>query len=137
MIKRDLEPAPLTPLRQFPVVALVGLRQVGKTTLARAIARKLGRAVYLDMERPSDAAKLFDAELYLEPLTDRLVILDEIQRRPELFPVLRSLVDAKRRNGRFIKPDAAYVVYSEKERYPLGRGVEALPVAMLKKVLQE
>lgn len=55
----------------------------------------------------------------------------------ELFPVLRSLVDAKRRNGRFIKPDAAYVVYSGKERYPLGRGVEALPVAMLKKVLQE
>lgn len=82
MIKRDLEPAPLTPLRQFPVVALVGLRQVGKTTLARPIARKLGRAVYLDMERPSDVAKLFDAELYLEPLTDRLVILDEIQRRP-------------------------------------------------------
>ncbi|MFN0040054.1 MAG: ATP-binding protein [Burkholderiales bacterium] len=102
MIKRDLEPVLLASLRQFPVVALVGPRQVGKTTLARAVARKLGRAVYLDMERPSDAAKLSDAELYLEPLADRLVILDEIQRRPELFPVLRSLVDAKRRNGRFL-----------------------------------
>ena len=64
--------------------------------------RKPGQAVYLDMERPSDAAKLSDAELYLEPLADRLVILDEVQRRPDLFPLLRSLVDARRRNGRFL-----------------------------------
>ena len=102
MIKRALEPLLLTSLRRFPVVALVGPRQVGKTTLARTVARKLGRVVYLDLERPSDAAKLTDPELYLEPLADRLVILDEIQRRPELFPVLRSLVDAKRANGRFL-----------------------------------
>ena len=102
MIKRDLEPVLLSSLRRFPVVALVGPRQAGKTTLARAIARKLGRAVYLDLERPSDAARLTDAELYLEPLAGRLVILDEIQRRPELFPILRSLVDAKRTNGRFL-----------------------------------
>ena len=99
MIKRDLEPLLLTSLRRFPVVALVGPRQVGKTTLARTVARKLGHVVYLDLERPSDAAKLADPELYLEPLAGRLVILDEIQRRPELFPVLRSLVDAKRANG--------------------------------------
>ena len=64
--------------------------------------RKLRGADYLDLERPSDAARLTDPELYLEPLADRLVILDEIQRRPELFPVLRSLVDAKRANGRFL-----------------------------------
>ncbi len=102
MKKRDLEPALLTSLRHFPVVALLGPRQVGKTTLARTVARKLGHAVYLDMERPSDAAKLTDPELYLEPLADRLVILDEVQRRPDLFPVLRSLVDAKRTNGRFL-----------------------------------
>lgn len=106
MKKRDLEPALLTSLRHFPVVALVGPRQVGKTTLARAVARKLGHAVYLDMERPSDAARLTDPELYLEPLADRLVIIDEIQRRPELFAVLRSLVDApqskRRKNGRFL-----------------------------------
>ena len=102
MIKRDIEPRLLLSLRRFPVVGLVGPRQVGKTTLARAVARKLGNAVYLDMERPSDAARLTDPELYLEPLAGRLVIIDEIQRRPDLFPVLRSLVDAKRANGRFL-----------------------------------
>jgi predicted AAA+ superfamily ATPase len=102
MKKRDLELALLTSLGHFPVVALLGPRQVGKTTLARAVARKLGHAVYLDLERPSDAAKLADPELYLEPLANRLVILDEVQRHPELFPVLRSLVDAKRTNGRFL-----------------------------------
>jgi uncharacterized protein len=101
MRKRYLESDLLQSLRHFPVVALVGPRQVGKTTLARVLSRKFGGAVYLDMERPSDAARLADPELYLESLADRLVILDEIQRRPELFPVLRSLVDAKRRNGRF------------------------------------
>ena len=102
MKKRDLEPVLRASLRRFPVVALAGPRQVGKTTLARTVARKLGNAVYLDMERPSDAARLADPELYLEPLAGRLVILDEIQRRPELFPVLRGLVDAKRANGRFL-----------------------------------
>ncbi len=102
MKKRNLEPALLASLRHFPLVALLGPRQVGKTTLARNVARKIGHAVYLDMERPSDAAKLADPELYLEPLANRLVILDEVQRRPELFPVLRSLVDAKRTNGRFL-----------------------------------
>jgi predicted AAA+ superfamily ATPase len=65
-------------------------RQVGKTTLAHAVARRLGRAVYPDLERPSDSARLADPELYLEPLADRLVIIDEIQRAPALFPVLRG-----------------------------------------------
>ena len=102
MIKRLLEPALLASLRRFPVVGLVGARQVGKTTLARVVARRVGRAAYLDLERPSDTARLTDPEIYLEPLADRLVIIDEIQRRPELFPVLRSLIDARRRNGRFL-----------------------------------
>jgi hypothetical protein len=53
-----------------------------------------GRAVYLDLERPSDSARLADPELYLEPLADRLVVIDEIQRLPALFPVLRSLLYA-------------------------------------------
>lgn len=103
MINRTLEPKILASLQRFPVVALIGPRQVGKTTLARTIVRKLGRAVYLDLERPSDLAKLADPELYLEPLAGHLVVLDEIQHRPELFPVQRSLVDAKRANGRFLK----------------------------------
>jgi predicted AAA+ superfamily ATPase len=90
-------------LRRFPAVALVGARQVGKTTLARRMLRRIpGRAVLLDLERPSDLAKIAEPELYLEPLARKLVVLDEVQRAPGLFPVLRALVDAHRRPGRFL-----------------------------------
>ncbi|MDP2990845.1 MAG: AAA family ATPase, partial [Kiritimatiellota bacterium] len=65
-------------------------------------AERSPQAVYLDLERPSDVAKLADAELYLSRHVNTLVVLDEIQRRPDLFPVLRSLVDQDRRNGRFL-----------------------------------
>lgn len=102
MIRRYLEPVLLASLKRFPIVGLVGARQVGKTTLARAVARRVGRAAYLDLERPSDLARLSDPEFYLEPLADRLVIIDEIQRSPALFPVLRGLVDTRRRTGRFL-----------------------------------
>jgi len=89
-------------LTEAPVVALLGPRQCGKTTLARALVADFEKAVYLDLERPSDLRKLSDPELYLGPLSDRLVVLDEIQRVPNLFPVLRSLVDENRRPGRFL-----------------------------------
>ena len=90
-------------LGSFPVVGLVGARQVGKTTLARMLAEERpGRVIYLDLERPSDLARLAEPELYLRQHEERLVILDEIQRRPDLFPVLRPLVDARRRSGRFL-----------------------------------
>jgi len=102
MIKRHLEALLLASLRRFPVVGLVGPRQVGKTTLARAVARRFGESVYLDLERPSDVARLADPELYLEAREKHLVVIDEIQRNPALFPVLRSLVDARRKNGRFL-----------------------------------
>lgn len=102
MIKRDLEPQILAALGQFPCVALLGARQVGKTTLARRIAAAKPGAVFLDLERPSDAAKLIEPELFLGPLADRLVVLDEVQRVPNLFPVLRSLVDERARAGRFL-----------------------------------
>ena len=102
MIRRQLEAVLLASLRRFPVVGLVGARQVGKTTLGRAVADRVGGALYLDLERPSDGARLADPELYLELQAERLVVIDEIQRNPALFPVLRSLVDARRRNGRFL-----------------------------------
>lgn len=103
MIRRHLIPALGQSMARFPVVALVGARQVGKTTLARALAQELGKpALYLDLERPSDLAKLAAPELYLEQHADKLVILDEIQRMPALFPLLRALVDSRRRNGRFL-----------------------------------
>jgi len=98
MLTRTLSTTLQNRLLQTPVVALLGSRQVGKTTLARAL--KLEKpSHYLDLERPSDIAKLADPELYLGSFANQLVILDEIQRLPNIFPVLRSLVDERRRAG--------------------------------------
>ena len=79
-------------LRQFPAVALLGPRQVGKTTLARSIAGERP-TTYLDLENPADLEKLSDARGYLSAQRGKLVIIDEIQRVPELFQVLRGLID--------------------------------------------
>lgn len=88
--------------RTFPVVAILGARQVGKTTLARAFGETSGGPVtHFDLERAADLALLADPELVLAPLQG-LVILDEIQRRPELFPVLRVLVDRPESDTRFL-----------------------------------
>lgn len=98
MILRDLTSTLRPRVSETPVVALLGSRQVGKTTLALAL--ELYKPThYLDLERPSDVAKLADPELYLGGFSNHLVILDEIQRLPDLFPVLRSLVDERRRAG--------------------------------------
>ena len=87
-------------LEETPAVALLGPRQVGKTTLARAIAAETSDCLYLDLENPADAARLADPGRYLELHADRLVILDEIQRMPDLFRVLRGQIDERRRRGR-------------------------------------
>jgi len=90
-------------LSRFPVVALIGPRQVGKTTLALNVAAEAGRPiVHLDLERPSHVARLAEPERYLEQHQEALVVLDEVQRVPELFPVLRALDDARRTAGRFL-----------------------------------
>jgi len=103
MIPRILQEKAVHSLVHFPVVAIVGARQVGKTTLAKNIRDKFyPDAIYLDLERPSDIDKLREAELYLEHYKDRLVIIDEIQRLPELFPLLRALSDSYHRNGCFL-----------------------------------
>lgn len=100
---RSLLPQLQSSLEEFPAVGLIGPRQVGKTSLARLLAKNWGgKAVMLDLERPSDLAKLTEPELFLEPLAQSLVILDEIQLRPALFPVLRALIDSDRRPGRFL-----------------------------------
>jgi len=98
MIDRQLTPSIAAALSDYPAVALLGARQVGKTTLARQMGDARS-AVYLDIERPSDRQKLTDAEAYLSLHSQRLVVLDEVQHMPELFPVLRSLVDEGRRAG--------------------------------------
>jgi predicted AAA+ superfamily ATPase len=89
-------------LKSFPVVAIVGARQIGKTTLARMLSsQRKGPVLRFDLEDPRDLVRLSDPMLTLEPLRG-LVILDEIQRRPELFPVLRVLVDRRPLRARFL-----------------------------------
>jgi hypothetical protein len=88
-------------LSEQPVVALLGARQVGKTTLARQVAQAYGDGVaFFDLESSRDLAKLADPMLALEPLRG-LVVLDEVQRRPDIFPTLRVLAD-RRRGARFL-----------------------------------
>ena len=101
MITRSLENRLNRALDSMPVVALLGPRQVGKTTLALEIAGKRleKKWTYLDLELESDLSKLTDAESYLKGFEGRLLIIDEVQRRPELFPLLRGLVDARKRKG--------------------------------------
>jgi hypothetical protein len=89
-------------IRQFPVVAIVGARQVGKTTLARGLgAVRRGPATSFDLESAEDLALLHDPMLALRPLRG-LVVIDEIQKRPDLFPTLRVLVDEPRVSRRFL-----------------------------------
>ena len=89
-------------LRENPVVALLGARQVGKTTLARElIQQRRGPATWFDLEQPRDLRQLDEPTLALEPLRG-LVVLDEVQNRPELFPVLRVLADRSPRPARFL-----------------------------------
>lgn len=99
MIPRRLF-APLTSaLAEVPAVALLGPRQAGKTTLAHEVAATRP-TVYLDLESEADRAKLSEPELYLAQHVDKLVVLDEIQRTPHLFRILRGLIDKGRRSGR-------------------------------------
>ena len=87
-------------LSRVPVVALLGARQVGKTTLAREIARRrTGPTHVFDLESSADVARLADPLLTLAPLRG-LVVVDEVQRRPDLFPSLRVLADRPRRPAR-------------------------------------
>jgi len=87
----------------MPAVALLGPRQVGKTTLVKQIAAaNPENFIYLDLESTADLAKLQDAELFLTNYEDKTVVIDEIQHLPELFPVLRSLIDKDRKPGRFL-----------------------------------
>lgn len=89
-------------LRDNPVVSLVGPRQAGKTTLARMVAEQSTAAVhFFDLESPVDLARLSNPELALRPL-EGLVVLDEVQRRPDLFPLLRVLADRPSTPARFL-----------------------------------
>jgi uncharacterized protein len=102
MIERTIKNELLHSLEMFPAVALVGSRQSGKTTLAKMLQAHFPKVLYLDLELPSDYAKLDHAELFLKHYEDHLIIIDEIQTRGELFPLLRALIDQNRKAGRFL-----------------------------------
>jgi len=135
VIKRDKELKTITKLlRRHPVVGIVGARQVGKTTLARmVVARKKGPYAYFDLENPEDLARLADPMLALKDLKG-LVVIDEIQQHPDLFTVLRVLVDRPKSNTRFLvlgsaSPDllrqssetlAGRIIYHELGGFTLG-----------------
>ena len=99
MIQRYIEPLLQEYLHEFPAVALVGPRQVGKTTLALETAQQYN-AIYLDLESDADRIKLSDPVLYLSNYPDALFILDEVHRLPNLFQNLRGLIDQRRRQGK-------------------------------------
>lgn len=105
MIKRRLVTRLERQVDRFSAVGIIGSRQVGKTTLAKTIARNR-KSIYLDLENPDDLIKLDNPVRYFTDNSDRLIILDEIQRKPEIFPVLRSVIDQNReqgkRNGQFL-----------------------------------
>ncbi len=103
MINRLIENTVFEYLKFFPCVGIVGARQVGKTTLVKAIQTKiLKKTQYIDLELPEDRLKLTEPSLYLSRFADQLIIIDEIQQQPELFPILRSLIDQNREAGRFL-----------------------------------
>ncbi len=103
MIKRILEDEIFELLSIFPVIGIIGPRQSGKTTLAKMLIKRYPKnSIYLDLESPSDRNKLKRPEIFFDDNKNNCVVLDEIQRMPELFPLLRSVIDNHRIPGSFI-----------------------------------
>ncbi|MEM6698411.1 MAG: AAA family ATPase, partial [Bacteroidota bacterium] len=103
MIQRLLTEKILRDLEWSPIVGLVGSRQVGKTTLAKSLQSQLDKpSIYLDLELDTDRYKLQEAELYFTQHDDKCLIIDEVQILPELFALLRAIVDQRREAARFI-----------------------------------
>ena len=98
MLQRTLYAVVQARLEKSAAVAILGPRQVGKTTLSQQLAKNI-KSVYLDLEEPRDIQKLSDPNFYFDQQDDRLIIIDEVQRRPDLFPLLRSQIDRNRRKG--------------------------------------
>jgi hypothetical protein len=101
-IERFITPQILKKTSAMPAVAILGPRQCGKSTLAKKILSRLDNTLYIDLELPSDLNKLADAEAFFKMNSDKLICIDEIQRAPDLFPLLRSIIDINNRNGQFI-----------------------------------
>jgi len=102
LIERHLTSILTESMKHFPVVAVTGPRQCGKSTLIRNMLRNDRGYVHLDLERQSDLQKLDEAEWYLQTQKGKTICLDEVQRKPEIFMLIRSLVDEWQINGSFI-----------------------------------
>jgi predicted AAA+ superfamily ATPase len=124
-------------LRRQPVVGVLGPRQIGKTTVARALAESAGvPTARFDLEDPVDAGRLADAATALTALRG-LMVIDEIQRRPELFPVLRVLADRPRRPATTdLALDRLDVIHVGKDTYPLTDRVRAVAFDQLHEALK-
>lgn len=100
MIKREKYHHLITALQKMPVVTLIGPRQAGKTTLALEVSKQIEKPVtYVDLESDSDFNKFSDAEAYLKRFAGQLLIIDEVQSKPDIFRILRGIVDERKRNG--------------------------------------
>ncbi|MGM0609400.1 MAG: ATP-binding protein, partial [Candidatus Muiribacteriota bacterium] len=106
MIKRKITQNILKSMEIFPAISILGSRQVGKTTLAKNILEILNNqkidSIYLDLELPSDFNILNNSELFFENNQNKTIIIDEIQVKPDLYPIIRAFIDKNRKNGKFI-----------------------------------
>lgn len=102
IIKREITDTIKSRLKNYPAVALLGARQAGKSTLAGMVIEHIPKAIHLDLERPADLNKLTDPEAFFAQFSDHMICLDEIQRAPDVFPILRGVIDRNRRHGQFL-----------------------------------
>lgn len=115
-------------LRRYPICALLGPRQVGKTTLAEYYADTYfpGKAHFIDLEKPEDLARLQNPMLTLSKIEEPLIVIDEIQRRPDLFPILRVLADQTRGLGREGTKKRSFLILGSASRNLLKQSSESL-----------
>jgi predicted AAA+ superfamily ATPase len=100
---RSLFPEAIARIKRYPAVGIMGARQVGKTTLSSQLVKVLDRKVlHIDLENSDHVALLNDAQAFLWANKDKLIVIDEVQRMPTLFPLMRSLIDRDRRPERFL-----------------------------------
>lgn len=103
MIQRNLQSRLLGLLEHFPAIAILGPRQIGKTTLAKSLISSIKKeTLYLDLELPADVNRLSNPQVYFQNNQEKCIVIDEIQRIPGLFPVIRAVIDQYRVPGRFI-----------------------------------
>ncbi len=102
ILKRNLQNSIVEQLSFFPIIAILGPRQCGKSTLARELGKNIDDFLYLDLESIADLNKLNDVELFFANNKIKTICLDEIQRKPDIFPAIRSIIDRDKRPGKLI-----------------------------------